>query len=311
MAKVKQFPLSPGAFSLARGRFVIRDTRWGQVAQKWPKKRPKAKEGGPLWHQQQFARAAVMAANPNPLDLGTAIEMVKGTTYVPRDFLMMCAYGYAYVLQGPDGQLWQTRLDMSSNPQYLLDLVTDTHGSMLYRADYGWIGLDPSSNGYILTMKDGFPEWLPNAGASVGGAKVTTLQITNDQASVAASTFVCTFDAATIDENEVWDPLNPTRLYIPADAEKVRFTTSIYMKSLAVSTINRVQTLNPSGSEDWIGACNGTHWQQSPLAAKRQFTDIGPWIPRPAFDYVTFRVVSAVAQNTGLAGKTTVTMEVM
>ncbi|MFG0245761.1 MAG: hypothetical protein ACF8MF_06905 [Phycisphaerales bacterium JB052] len=103
MAKVELNPLDPGAFPRIRGAFYTRDTRWGPVAQAWPQKRGSTTNPKVYWNQVQFTWAARSASSMDALQQGTAIEMVKGTEYVPRDFLMMCIYGRAYQIEPIDG----------------------------------------------------------------------------------------------------------------------------------------------------------------------------------------------------------------
>lgn len=103
MAKIRPGPLHPDAFPHHRGVLYTRDTRHGAVVQAWPTRRKKANDRQSVWWREVFKIAAEMAANPHPLDYGTAVEMVKGTEYVPRDWLMKCIYGNAYEVVLPDG----------------------------------------------------------------------------------------------------------------------------------------------------------------------------------------------------------------
>lgn len=88
---------------LVRGVFYTRSTPWGAVAQSWPTNRKKTTDRQSQWWRDLFAIAAQMAANPESLDYQTAVEMVKGTEMVPRDWLMKCCYGTAYEVVLPDG----------------------------------------------------------------------------------------------------------------------------------------------------------------------------------------------------------------
>ena len=165
MAKVKLGNASPRATPLVRGRFLIRDTKHGPVANAWPAKRGLPKTPYDFYKQNEFLYAAHYAANPYDLDLGTAIEMDKGTTLVPRDFLMMAAYGSAYVIQNPDGSYWPRYRDLAPNPQYVLDLITVNFGAMLWRNHVGWVEIPVSpDNGYVLGWVGGQPTWTNSIG---------------------------------------------------------------------------------------------------------------------------------------------------
>lgn len=172
MAKVVPGPLTRRAMQTVRGVVYIRDTRWGPIVQKWPKKRDKATAGYDLYRQGEFGIAARWAVQPVDLDYGTAVEMAKGTEQVPRDILMMAMQGLYYIPIGPDGrEIRSTRMD-NPNPQYILDMVGDTPGSMLIRTDIGWVLLTPGSDGDVVTMNGGTPSWLPTGGSGGGGAPV-------------------------------------------------------------------------------------------------------------------------------------------
>lgn len=170
MAKVVPGPLTLGAIARARGIFYIKASPSGAVAVKWPRKRP----GGPktpydFYRQTEFAYAARWASSPEPLAQQTAIEMTKGTQQVPRDFLMMCSYGTAYELVNPDGSVWNVARHMTNNPQYMLDLITEDVGSMIWRAPQGWIAIPGSEfAGLVLTWTDEGPQWEPPSGGSGG-----------------------------------------------------------------------------------------------------------------------------------------------
>lgn len=311
MVRVKGYPLAPGAVPTVRGRFYVRDTKYGTIAQAWPVKRGKATEGGRLWAEQQFRAAAAMSANPNWLDLGTAIEMVKGTTYVPRDFLMSCAYGLGYELRNPDGTVWKTRRDMSDNPQYLLDNVTTTHGSLLFRDTYGWVGLDPGSNGYILTCENGFPTWALPAQATFPGALVTTLKRTSNASNVFASEWVPTWQAVEVDENNVWNAAQPTRLYMPTDADRIRISLNFKYTAGTTNTSFRFDCLDDAGADTFFGNPQGWITQSGTQNLTRMMNVTGPWCAVPATTYVTCRIRSTTAITGNFLASSSITLEAL
>lgn len=167
MAKVKLANLDPRAFLEVRGSIMLSDTKHGPVVSKWPKKRGKAKTGYDFYRQTEFGAIAKWAANPLDLDLGTAIEMAKGTEQVPRDILMMAMMGLYYVPIGPDGTTYEAAR-MTTNAQYILDQVTFDVGDMLWRAEIGWLGLKPGMPGQVL-VSDGTRPYWGGAGPASGG----------------------------------------------------------------------------------------------------------------------------------------------
>lgn len=165
MAKVKPGNLAPGATPLSRRRFLVRDTKHGPVAQAWPRPRGEPKTPYDWYKQTEFGIVGHLAANPHPLDLGTAIEMVKNSSLVPRDWLVMCAYANAYIFQLPDGTTLPRYRDMAPNPQYVLDLITTEVGSMIWRAEVGWIAIPMGNSGQVLTTDGTTPSWeTPGSG---------------------------------------------------------------------------------------------------------------------------------------------------
>lgn len=159
MAKIKPGNVAPGAIPGSRGRIVVAMRKHVIVAQSPPRPRGKAKSGYNFFREKEFGIAARWASSPIDLELATAIEMVKGTTYVPRDFIMRAIFGRAYIIENEDGFKWPNFRDVTNNPQYVLDQITTTVGSIFYRADIGWVGLPPSDDSFVLTMQGNLPIW--------------------------------------------------------------------------------------------------------------------------------------------------------
>jgi hypothetical protein len=186
--KVKAGNVAPAALPTVRGVVLTLDTKHGPVMQKWPRKRGKATEGGAYYQQQEFGIVAHMVSTPFPIDYGTAVHMAKGTTFIPRDILMMAAYGKYYTIQQEDGFIWPWYREMTVNAQLVLDQVTDETGAMMYRSDVGWIGISPGSNGYILTSVNGVPTWTsPSIAPGLAGEVWLTSLSTGANAGLQAS----------------------------------------------------------------------------------------------------------------------------
>lgn len=178
MAKVKEGTLQFGAPARSRGSLNLIRNKYGTIAAKWPRKRGKAKSGYLFYRQWEFGIVSRWAANPEPIARQTADELVKGTDLVWRDMFVQCSFGSLYEIQFQDGTPTYRYRDVVPNAQLMLDQVTDTIGSLVYRAQIGWVGLDPGSNNFVLTMRSGLPMWLPAQGGGGGGAVaelVTTL----------------------------------------------------------------------------------------------------------------------------------------
>jgi hypothetical protein len=190
MAKITPGNVAPNAVPQSRGGMVVRFTRSGIVAQAWPPSRGKSKSGYGYYHEKEFGIAARWASTPLDLDLQTAIEMVKETTYVPRDFLMRAMYGRAYQIISEDGFHWPNIRDVTNNPQYMLDQVTAVVGSVLYRAEIGWVGLPIGDAGDALLSNGVTPHWGPVSGGGGGGSAWELISHVNIAAPVANVTFI-------------------------------------------------------------------------------------------------------------------------
>lgn len=184
VAKIKSLGnIDPSATNSKRSGFVLRDTRHGPVAAAFPKKRGKATEGVQYFMQREFALAAEWASNPIAEELITAQFYAEGSPFVPRDFLISAMYGQAFEITMPDGTVLIPERDVNPSAQEILDQITNVVGSILYRAQIGWVGLAPSVNGYVLALQNGLPAWLPGAGFSGGGVNVQ-LFTSNDSWSI-------------------------------------------------------------------------------------------------------------------------------
>ena len=110
----------------------------------------------------------------DPADVVIAYEMSTGTAYMPRDILMAMYTGNLYQIFFGDGSSalpWKT---VTAQVQTLLDSITTTVGSILFRTSTGWAGLAPGTSGQVLTTYG--PSVLPAwAAASGGGSSVPSL----------------------------------------------------------------------------------------------------------------------------------------
>lgn len=161
--------IQPGlrpALQRAKGRFIVTSGKFGPIAQKWHGPNGPAKSPFDRMRQLEFAVIAKWAAAPFDLDLFTAVEMAKGTQYVPRDILMMAAYGRYYDVRGQNGEEYMPARDARPDINYMLDSITSTYGSMIFRDTGGWNDIPIGVNGQVLTLKGNLPTWeWPTGGA--------------------------------------------------------------------------------------------------------------------------------------------------
>lgn len=169
MAKIVAADLQPYSGLRAKKIVLVRQTKDGLVVSQWPRKRGKAKKGWQFYQQREFAIAAQYASASNALDVGTSEQMAKGTEQISRDIRQMAIMGTYYEIVFPDGRILESGRFMTNNPQWVLDLITDVPGAIIYRADIGWVALLPATSGHVLTMDAGLPTWKPGGGGGGGG----------------------------------------------------------------------------------------------------------------------------------------------
>jgi len=310
MAKVVPFSPAPGQEPRSKGSFLVKPTKHGWVAQKWPVKRGPPKSPYDLWRQKEFAYVARAVSTPFPLDYGTAVEMVKGTTYVPRDFLMMCAFANAYEIRSPDGTVWPRYRDVTNNPQYLLEQITDTPGAMLYRDTDLWSWLGPDNNGYVLTMEDQRPVWKAPPASSGSGFKTTVLQRTTDQVNISAASHKVTWQAAPIDELGIWNAATPTRLVMPANINRIRLSFQVLSPSRSFNLRWNFQSIDPAGLATFFGAVR-QYAYQADTAGTTEFnvSGQGPWAPDPGKSYLELQLIPSTAAPWTFRAGTSLTLE--
>lgn len=107
MAKLNPANLTPEAYPRFRGVLLTYENRTGIVVGKWPKKRGPTKDAKNIWNTKQFGLASRMAANAEPLSWETAEYLSRGTVWMPRDLLVMAAYGKLYEVTLEDGTVYR------------------------------------------------------------------------------------------------------------------------------------------------------------------------------------------------------------
>jgi hypothetical protein len=310
MAKVKPFLPGVGQTPRSKGDFIVLATPHGYVAQKWPKKRGPASTPYDLWRHKEFAWVANAVSSPYALDYGTAVEMVKGTTYVPRDFLMMCAYANAYDLYAPDGTKYQRYRDVTNNPQYMLEQLTDTPGAIIYRDTDLWTWLGPANNGYVLTMEDQRPVWKAPPSVVGSGFKTTVLRRTSDQVNLSAASHKVTWQEAVIDELNIWDPATPTRLIMPSNINRFRLSFQILSPVRSFNLRYNIRSLDQSGLATFFGAFQQYAYQTDTSSTTSfNISGQGPWAPDASVSYIEMQLVPSTASPWTFATNTSLTIE--
>jgi hypothetical protein len=159
VVKITQRQKQLGAPARVPGQYYIRSTKYGLVLQAWPKKRSGKKTPAQFYKETEFALASSWASDPYDVGLAAAIAAAENTTMVPRDFLTAATYGTIITFEGDPNVNWVSYRSVTVNAQLTLDQVTDTVGSVMWRAEVGWVGIGPGSNGFVVTSWNGGVEW--------------------------------------------------------------------------------------------------------------------------------------------------------
>lgn len=309
MSKINLGRNITGQTPRTRGGFYIVPGKRGPIAIGWPKPRGKAKTPYDYYKQEEFGLAGRMASSALADEVLTAMEMCKGTQQVPRDILTMCIFGTYYQLINEDGFIWPTFRSMAPNPQYMLDLVSNTVGDMLYRAEIGWVGLARGAQGNVLTMDNGFPIWKPAPVVPAAETKVTTLKRTTDMTATSATVHVCTWQAAEIDECGIWDPLNPTRIVFPSGATRFRISVNALWTGILASEYYALQTRSSTGSTAWFGAMQAQMYGNTAIAQPKAISAIGPWFTPKAFPYFEAQIQNNNPRTLAWLANSSITLE--
>lgn len=148
-----------------------RNGQW--VVCMWPKKTCREPTPDEEVARQRFKQVCEALKRMHPSILYYFRMNSWGTPMLPRDALMAMIYGKGPVIVRPNGEKVRpmaSRLDMSM----LLDNLAWKPGSILWRDENTWVGLDAGAVGQVLTVNHdtGFPEWRDPAKGGSGGWSV-------------------------------------------------------------------------------------------------------------------------------------------
>lgn len=143
----------------AYGSHYARNTRWGVVVQKWPRKQPERATPYQVYTRAEWSYAGYWTTWASPYQYITAKFLSKGTDLLPRDVLMQAMYGSLYEYTTQDGLVFERFRDVAQNPQLILDMVTTTIGAILYRSAEGWVWVEPGNDGQVLSIAAQTPYW--------------------------------------------------------------------------------------------------------------------------------------------------------
>lgn len=247
--KIDLGTLDPRALPEARGIYQVVQYRGGLIVKKWPKKRGSPKTPGDWYHTMEFGTVAAWVSRPHYLDYGTAVEFAKGTEQIPRDILMMCAYGLYFDVYLPDGQLMPKVREMSTNAQFVLDQITEETGALVWRSPIGWIGLPPGNNGQVLSLQNQGLIWADVSGGQAGGAPALLTSVPTGAENTGAAAKGHVFYPRV--------PIQPTRLEAYGDFSNtasyhfeiwstvgISLTSQIYIGPSFTPAINGLQSVN-------------------------------------------------------------------
>jgi hypothetical protein len=194
-----------------------------------------------------LAWVARQVAFIDPKIRATCAEWQKGTEYTWRDVAISLMLGTYLEIIEPDGTVLRSARLTNPNPQYILDLITQVPGSLIYRDAEGWKGLPRSTDGKVLALNNGLPSWQPSSGGAGGVTFWATALPTNNSTTSYATkgTMVTTAVAITVDK---------IATYI-APVSGATYKAAIYALSTltitAVTAISATQAA-PSTTPQWL-----------------------------------------------------------
>lgn len=164
--KVKGLRFGPNVRKLHRGKFlVVEHPKYGNYAMKWPRPRGKPTNPNVIATTSVFSRVAGMHRTSTAYDLAAAHKVTEGSPYIWIDFIKACAYGLGVEARLKNGQAVRGVRSLTRTIDAMLDSITDTVGSVLWRARSGWQGTPQGAQGEVLSVLD--------ASGAVGWAKPT------------------------------------------------------------------------------------------------------------------------------------------
>jgi len=164
-------PVNRAQAQAYKGVLAVRKTRWGYVAQAWPRKRGPPKSPAQADQVAAFKQAIEWAKNPDPYDYALAVEGAKGSGMYPRDILERAMFGQLVICYMKDGTILQGRPQVATSIQTLLNQITEKEGSIIFRGVANWEGLNAGPLGYVLKSNgpDSDPSWQAEAGGGGNG----------------------------------------------------------------------------------------------------------------------------------------------
>lgn len=140
--------------------------RYGQVFQKHPKRQPAVSEAERL-NRETLGAAARIAGVMSAEQQQLSREIAAISQLAERDFLIIQLFTRAFYIIMPNGKRVYSMASLQDTSQ-LLDVLSQTPGSLLFKGPDWWTGLLIGTPGQVLTAgAGGLPEWA--AGASGGG----------------------------------------------------------------------------------------------------------------------------------------------
>lgn len=262
MVKVTPLIETPAALPRGKGRPVLVKDPRGWFIRSAPRFSSDKKQYWRWWMRQEFAAAARMASSVEPLSYQTAVEMAKGTEFIPRDILMMAIMGNYYTILRKDGTTLENGRVATSNVQYILSLLDPEIGAVIVNTEQGWVALDPGAEGQVLTMQSNVPAWAdPTGGGGGGGTPAGFLPMYSNLGSLSR-------DAAS--QGMVWTvavPLELQDVYVLLDT----FAGGTYQVGIAPFAAGKITAAPVYTATIVTGAATKT-WLKFSFTAKQVLT---------------------------------------
>jgi len=291
-----------------RGSHYVYESKAGTIIANWPPKRPGEKSEAQLHSMKLFKEACEALKRMSAGQQNYARENAKGTPFLPRDALMACLYGNGPVIGLRTGAKLRP-MAVRVNTSLLFDNIAWEPGSMLFRGADFWEGIPPGNNGQVLTYTDAnhAPTW--QAGSSGSGIVVSQIKRTTNQAASSVWPRYLEFQQAINDPLNVWNPAEPTKIFLPQNKSLVRVTWS----SIFVGTGQFLSTLSVleegSGNSDWPGNIRCVNAFDSYAFANRWVAGASGWFDPTFTPWVRIYTRASQAYNGGMTNSAWFTVE--
>lgn len=243
------------------------------------------------------------------MDYQAALDMSANTQYLWRDLIYMMASGRLFRFSMPDGTEFYSLAARTSTSD-LLDVLSPTPGTMMWRGQNFWEAIPPGAEGQVLTNQgpNTPPAWLNPAGG--GGNLATTLSWDSTEATSNVWPRYAQFETIHFQDWACFNPAIPDTFNLPGPATRFRVTACIRYTNGASANTFAVTVRNATD-----GTLVPNSFPQLTTRPASTFSDRAGnlatgWIPKNDIQAIKILIAQPAALTVGQILNTTLTIEV-